>query len=80
MGDDAKLRARGQLLEVAVVDPPNLEHVVRAHDDAILLPLASSVIDDRGPRPLAGTAPLTRAVGVLCCSALLVQLHLRLFS
>ena len=71
MGDHPQLGKRGQSSVVAVVDSSYLEHVVRAHDDAVLLPFASSVIDDRGPGTRRSVAPLTGAVRVLSRSALL---------
>ncbi len=65
MGDDAHLGKRGQLLEVAVVNPSYFEHVVGAHDDAIPFPFTPSVIDDRSPCAFVGVAPLPGAIGML---------------
>ena len=65
MGGHPQLGKGGQPPEVAVVDASYLEHVVRAHDNAVPFRFALSVIDDRGPGTGLGVAPLPGAVGVL---------------
>ncbi len=74
MGEHSHLGQRGQSLEVAVVDASYLEDVVGAHDHAVPLRFASSVIDDRGPATRHGVTPLPGAVGVLSRPAPLGQL------
>ena len=80
MGDHPQLGKRGQSSVVAVVDSSYLEHVVRAHDDAVPFRFTFSVIDDRGPGPRLGVAPLPGAVGVLSRPAFLGQGQLLSFS
>ena len=65
MGGHSQLGKRGQLPEVAVVDSSYLEHVVRAHDNAVPLRFASCVIDDGGPGPRHRVTPFPGAIGVL---------------
>lgn len=65
MGEHAQLGQGVQWPEVAVVDSPYFEHVVRAHDNTIPFGFASSVIDDRGPGPRHRVAPLPGASRIL---------------
>lgn len=67
MSEHPQFREGGQFLEVAVVDPSYLEHVVGADDGAVVFCFAASVIDDRGPCARGGVAPLPGAVWVLRC-------------
>jgi hypothetical protein len=71
MGQDPQLGKCGQSPEVAIVDSSYLEHVVRAHHDAVPFRFTSSVIDRRGPGTRLGVTPLPGAVGVLSRPALL---------
>jgi hypothetical protein len=65
MRQNPKLGEGRQAAEVAVVDPSDLEYVVRADDDAVAFRFATPVIDDRGPGSSWGIAPLPRTVWVL---------------
>lgn len=80
MGEHSQLCEHRQPAEVAVVDSPYLEDVVRADDDAVALGFASSVIDDRPPGAGGGVAPLAGALGVLSRPALQSQDRLVRFS
>ena len=49
-------------VEVGIVDPAHLEHVVGTHDDAVALALASGVVDHRSPGARGRGTPLTRTI------------------
>ena len=53
------------------VDPADLEDVVRADDDAVPLPFAASVVDDRSRGSGGGAAAFARTLGVPGGAALL---------
>src|SRR5581483_6783268 len=52
----------------------HLEHVVRAHDDAVAFGLAPAVVDDRLPGPSGRVAPRTGPVGPTGGAAPLLEL------
>ena len=60
-------------VEVGIVDPAHLEHVVGTHDDAVALALASGVVDHRSPGARGRGTPLTRTIRMSGGPSLLVQ-------
>jgi hypothetical protein len=65
MGENPELGEGGESAEIAVVDSPNLEYVIRADDNAIAFGFAPRVIDDWHPFPCRGIASFSRTLRVL---------------